>query len=269
MAWLSPRATVLAAPLMLLACENSAPQARSEAPPVVATSTSSSEPRDANPAGQMPVSAHDPANPPIDCPLKAQGIDPHGLKPFEDVSKYISFLEREDRAIWQKPDAVVSALELRGDETVADVGAGSGYFSFRFAKQLDRGSVVAIDVEAEMIRHVHHKAMTSGVNNIQVKLAEKDDPSVPADADLVFICDVLHHVKGRPAWLKKLHGQMKAGSRLALIEFKEGPLPEGPPESLKISKADMVAELTAAGFEAAGEKADLLPYQYLLLFSRR
>ena len=105
-------------------------------------------------------------NPPIDCPLRKQGITPHDLKPFEDTQKYIDFLERSDRAVWQKPDAVIRELHLLGAEKIADVGAGSGYFTFRFARALPEGKVYAIDIAPEMLRHIHHKAMTEGMNNV-------------------------------------------------------------------------------------------------------
>jgi hypothetical protein len=106
--------------------------------------------------------AHDSAQVPIDCPLRKQGIDPSLMRPFEEVENYIAFLERPDRARWQKPDEVVSALGLTGGETVIDLGAGSGYFAFRLAEALPRGKVIAADIEPEMIRHVHHKDEQGG-----------------------------------------------------------------------------------------------------------
>jgi ubiquinone/menaquinone biosynthesis C-methylase UbiE len=187
------------------------------------------------------------------------------LKPFEDVEDYIAFLERPDRAAWQKPGAVVAALELKGTETVVDLGAGSGYFSFPLARALPAGKVVAIDIEPEMVRHIHHKAMTEGVNNIEPVLGKADDPGVAAGADLVFMCDVLHHVPTRAAWLAKLTSKMKPGARLVLIEFREGNLPEGPPEAAKIPRAELVKLLTAAGLVLDSEKPDLLPYQTFLV----
>jgi ubiquinone/menaquinone biosynthesis C-methylase UbiE len=228
-------------------------------------------PVQANPSVSKPQhegQAHDPAHPPIDCPLRRQGIDPHGLKPFDDVEKYIQFLEREDRALWQKPDDVVASLGLAGDETLFDLGAGSGYFTFRFARALPRGEVVASDIELEMLRHIHHKAMLENVPNIRVQPAQPDDPTVPTTADWVFICDVLHHVSNRANWLKHMHGQMKPGGRVALIEFKEGTLPEGPPESLKISQEEMIGLMTTAGFRLVEEKSQLLPYQLFLIFQK-
>lgn len=211
---------------------------------------------------------HDPKHPPIDCPLRKAGINPHELKPFGDVDKYIKFLDRADRAGWQKPDVVVTALGLTGDETVADVGAGSGYFTFRLARALPRGKVVAIDVEPEMVRHLHHKAKREGIKNIEVVLGKVDDPRVPSRTDIVFICDVLHHVKDRSTWLKNLAAAIKGGTRVVLIEFREGKLPEGPPESVKIPKKEMVALARAAGLRLVGEKKDLLPYQTYLEFNK-
>jgi 2-polyprenyl-3-methyl-5-hydroxy-6-metoxy-1,4-benzoquinol methylase len=215
-----------------------------------------------------PLAIHDPAHPPIDCPLRKAGIDPAHMRPFEAAEKYIAFLDRADRAVWQKPDEVLAALGLRGDETVVDLGAGSGYFTFRLAKALPRGKVIAADSDAEMIRHIHHKAMTEGVHNVQPVLIKPDDPAIPAGADLVFVCDVLHHVSDRTAWLRRLAAEMKSGAWLALIEFREGELPEGPPESLKIPRAQMIHMAGAAGLAFAVERPDLLPYQLFLVFRK-
>ena len=222
---------------------------------------------EANASPEVPAS-HDPEHPPIDCPLRKQGLDPTHMRPFEDVEKYIAFLERPDRAVWQKPDAVVASFGLEGTETVVDLGAGSGYFSFRFARALPKGKVIAADTEAEMIRHIHHRAMTEGIDNIEARLVDAADPSVPSDADLVFVCDVLHHVHDRAGWLGKLTAQMREGARLALIEFKAGELPEGPPDTMKIPRAELVKLVTGAGLALESEPKDLLPYQVFLVFSK-
>jgi ubiquinone/menaquinone biosynthesis C-methylase UbiE len=190
------------------------------------------------------------------------------LRPFEDAAQYIAFLERADRAVWQKPDEVVATLGLKGSETVVDLGAGSGYFSFRFAKALPKGRVIAADTEAEMVRHIHHRALTEGVQNVEAELIQAADPEIGSDADWVFICDVLHHVPNRPAWLRKLVAQMSPGSRLALIEFREGKLPEGPPEGVKIPRATLLKLGTQAGLVLDLEPKRLLPYQTFLVFRK-
>jgi ubiquinone/menaquinone biosynthesis C-methylase UbiE len=209
-----------------------------------------------------------PANPPIDCPLRKQGINPHDLKPFADVQKYIDFLERSDRAVWQKPAAVVEELQLSGMEKIADVGAGSGYFTFRLARAVPQGMVYAIDTEPEMLRHIHHKAMSESAHNIEVIKSTADDPAVPSDADLVFVCNTLHHVKEKEVWLRNLSSRMKKGARLVVIEFREGDLPEGPPASLKISKNRIIDMIAASSFKLETEKPELLPYQIFLMFSK-
>lgn len=241
-----------------------------EAPSPVPSSVpaADAEQASARPGAPEKATAAEAHHPPIDCPLAEAGIDPHKLRPFEDVEAYIAFLEREDRAAWQRPDAVVEALGLTETETVADLGAGSGYFTFRLAKAVPQGTVVAIDIEPEMIRHIHHRAMTEGVSNIEVVIAQPDDPRVPEGVGLVFVCDVLHHVQDRPGWLSRLAAELRSGTRLVLIEFREGELPQGPPEGMKIPRAELIALMAAAGFALESERADLLPYQHFLVFRR-
>ncbi len=207
--------------------------------------------------------------PSIECPLRKQGINLHDLKPFKEVQKYIEFLERKDRELWQKPDIVIKELSLKGTERIADVGAGSGYFTFRLSKELPKGKVYAIDIEPEMIRHIHHKAVSNNIQNIEVVFSTPDNPHIPKDADLVFICDVLLHVKNKEDWLKAVFSQMKNDSKLVLIEFKEGKLPEGPPEDIKIPLEKMVSITTNVGFIKLKQKDELLPYQYLLEFKKQ
>jgi ubiquinone/menaquinone biosynthesis C-methylase UbiE len=133
---------------------------------------------------------------------------------------------------------------------------------------LPRGKVIAADTEAEMIRHIHHRVMSEGIKNIQAVLSKPDDPEVSKDADWVFICDVLHHVPDRSAWLRRVGSEMKRGARLALIEFKEGKLPEGPPAAAKIPRVQLIALAKQAGLVLDAEKPALLPYQVFLVFRK-
>jgi ubiquinone/menaquinone biosynthesis C-methylase UbiE len=119
-----------------------------------------------------------------------------------------------------------------------------------------------------MVRHMHHKAMTEGIQNLHVVLGQADEPGIPPAADLVFLCDVLHHVPNQPVWLGKLAHEMKAGARLALVEFKEGKLPQGPPENLKLPRAKLIELAKNAGLVLETDKPDLLPYQTFLVFRK-
>ncbi len=220
------------------------------------------------PARGADDSQHPSSAAPIDCPLHGKSGPADGLRPFADVEKYIAFLERPDRATWQKPDDVVKALQLGGAETIADVGAGSGYFTFRFAKALPKGKVLASDIEPEMVRAIHHKVMMEKITNVQVSLADPKDPGVSGAADLVFVSDVIHHVDGREDWLRKMFSEMKRGAKLVVVEFKEGNLPEGPPESVKIPKAQLIELIQRAGFSLQKDDPKLLPYQTFLVFEK-
>ncbi len=206
--------------------------------------------------------------PPIECPLQKAGIDKTNLKPFEEVEKYIKFLERSDRVKWQKPETVVKALGFTGSETVVDLGSGSGYFTFRLSKAVPKGKVIAIDIQPEMVRHVHRKVLTGEWPNVRAQVGKPDDPGLPPDADCVFVCDVLLHVPKKLEWLKTVHSQMQSGARLVLIDFQEGELPEGPPEEIKVPKKEVLRLCEEAGFRLKRDEPDLLPYQEFLVFER-
>ncbi|MCA9522338.1 MAG: methyltransferase domain-containing protein [Myxococcales bacterium] len=223
-----------------------------------------------DPRSPKPGSRHGDVHqhPPIDCPLRKQGIDPTKLKPFESVQRYIRFLEQPSRAVWQKPDRVVARLKLAPTDRVADVGAGGGYFAFRLAKAVPRGVVYAVDIEPEMLRHIHHTSMTSGVSNIRVVLSSAADPKLPEVVDVVFICDVLHHVHQRALFLANTVKKLRSGGRFVLIEFKEGRLPKGPPEKVKIPRRRLFALARAAGLRLEREVTGLLPYQHFLIFRK-
>ena len=176
--------------------------------------------------------------------------------------EYVRVLEDPQRDVWQKPHEVVMALGLKTTETVADIGAGSGYFTRRFA--MHAGKVYAVDIDAKLLE----AAMKDAPKNVEAVLATPDDPMLPAaSVDTIFFCDVLHHIDGRAAYYPKLAKALKPGGRIVAIEFYKKPLPLGPPESMKISEEELVAELKAAGFRKTNS-FDFLPYQYFLEASK-
>jgi len=191
----------------------------------------------------------------------------HGIP---DVPGYIARLESPDRDGWQRPDAVLAQLALKGSEVVADVGAGGGYFSFRFARALPSGQVVALEVEPQMVDHVRARAAKEGVANLRPTLARPEDPGTPVDADLVFLCNVLHHVAPsfREQWFAKLAGNLKPGARLVLLEFKEGQLPVGPPDEEKLPRSSLLEIAQRYGLTLAGDFPEVVPYQHFLVFTK-
>jgi ubiquinone/menaquinone biosynthesis C-methylase UbiE len=183
------------------------------------------------------------------------------------AEEWVRILETPDRDGWQKPQEVVDALQLEGGETVADIGAGSGYFSVRFAAVVgQQGTVYAADIDAGLIDYLKQRADKAGLPNLKPVLGQPDDPLLPPGSiDLVFICDVIHHIENRGAYYAKLADALRPGGRLAIVDFQKQELPVGPPAAMKIAKADLIAELEQAGF-ALREQFDFLPYQYFLVF---
>lgn len=173
---------------------------------------------------------------------------------------YAKVLEDPSRDAWQKPHEVIMTLALKKTETIADIGAGTGYFSRRFARHA--GTVWAVDIDPKLLEI----AGKNKPDNLKLLHAKMDDPSLPAGAvDTIFICDVWHHIDGRPAYLAKLKKALKPGGRIVIIDFKEGNLPVGPPPSMKITEAQMIGEFSAAGLKL-NQRHEILPHQYFLEF---
>jgi ubiquinone/menaquinone biosynthesis C-methylase UbiE len=187
----------------------------------------------------------------------------------ETNSSYIHSLEDPNRAEWQKPDEVVAKLGLKPGDAVADLGAGSGYFTMLFAKAVGpHGKVYAVDVLPEMLDYIRQRAQDNHVGNIEIVEALPDDPKLPpASVDMIFICDTLHHISNRPTYYPLLAKALRPGGRLVNVDFYKKPLPFGPPLAMKIDKPDMIEEAKSAGFHVI-QDFDFLPYQYFLIFQR-
>jgi ubiquinone/menaquinone biosynthesis C-methylase UbiE len=204
----------------------------------------------------------------IACAAAAQ-VPQQQHHPPESTSAYIRALEDPGRIEWQKPDEVVEKLGLKAGEAVADLGAGSGYFTLRFAQAVGpAGRVYAVDISPGMLDYLEGHAKEARLENIQPILAEPHDPKLPASSvDLIFICDTLHHISDRAAYYPLLARALRPGGRLIDIDFYKKPLPVGPPVTMKIAKEEMIEEVKPAGFHLVKE-FDFLPYQYFLVFQR-
>ena len=178
-------------------------------------------------------------------------------------AEYAKVLEDPARDEWQKPHDVVMALALKPTETIADIGAGTGYFARRFA--LHAGKVYAVDIDEKLLDIVRKDAP----KNLEAVLASPDDSRLPERSiDTIFFCDVLHHIENRPAYYSRLAKVLKPGGRIVVVDFFKKELPVGPPPSMKLSDDEVVAELKAAGFTLT-KRLDILPYQYYLFFEKR
>lgn len=191
---------------------------------------------------------------------------PHGgHHSFGDVEASVRAFEAPERAAWQKPDQVVAVLGLKPGQTVADIGASTGYFARRLARAVGpEGQVWALDIEPALAAYVNKRAQQEGQANLHARTVKPGDPEMAPDSvDLVLIVDTLHHIEQRPAYYAHIARALKKGGRLAIIDFL-ATSPFGPKVSERLPKSQVEGELRAAGFRVIEEPA-FLPYQYFIV----
>lgn len=176
-----------------------------------------------------------------------------------DVAQYIAKLESNDRIKDLDPDVVIAKLALAPDAVVADIGCGPGVFSLRFARNAPRGVVYAVDVEPKQLDALRGQLLAGGFLNVVPVLASYSTPHLPSNScDLIFLADTYHHIDDRVAYMQRLQRVLRRGGRLALLEYKPGPLPVGPPPEHKLAAGVMERELTDAGWTLS-ERFDTHP----------
>jgi ubiquinone/menaquinone biosynthesis C-methylase UbiE len=183
---------------------------------------------------------------------------------FGGAEQWAHVFDDPKRDAWQKPHEVIQALELKPGAVVADVGAGTGYFSVRLANMLPQGRVYAVDLEPDMVKYLAERAKREKRDNMIAVAAAADDPRLPEKADLVLMVDVYHHVDEREGYFRKLRGSLKPGGRVAIIDFRMDAR-EGPPRAARVPPQRVISELESAGYALVSEHA-FLPDQYFLIF---
>jgi ubiquinone/menaquinone biosynthesis C-methylase UbiE len=131
--------------------------------------------------------------------------------------------EGGDRDSWQKPAAVVAALQLDPGDVVADIGAGGGYFTFRFADAVGpTGKVYAVDVDEGMIDYLKERAASEKRDNVEAVLAAFDDPRLPErGVDMIFTSNTYHHLSDRTEYFRRAARYLKPGGRIAIVEYND------------------------------------------------
>jgi ubiquinone/menaquinone biosynthesis C-methylase UbiE len=161
-------------------------------------------------------------------------------------------LDRPERLTWLPPADVLRRLGLRADETIADLGAGTGYFTLPLSEAVGaRGRVYALDSQQEMLEILGKKLDASRSNNIDLLHANADRTYLPFSCcDLVFMANVWHEFEDRTAVLQESARVLKTNGRIAILDWRPDVEPEhGPPLGHRLSTAGVCAELIAAGFK--------------------
>jgi precorrin-6B methylase 2 len=179
----------------------------------------------------------------------------------------ILWLERPERETEEQPQLVIDAFEIKPGQTIVDLGAGSGYYSFRIAPLVGpAGKVLAVDVEPAMLKVIAERAQREGIRNVATVLGTTRNPNLPArSADLVFMVDVYHELEYPYEMLTGVRKALKPGGRVALIEYRA----EDPEVMIKplhkMSERQVRREMQAAGFKHV-KTVRTLPLQHLIVF---
>jgi ubiquinone/menaquinone biosynthesis C-methylase UbiE len=198
------------------------------------------------------------------------GVHPVSGRRIADVMSHrgADWLDRPERVQEEQPHRAVAALALRPGDVVADVGAGTGYYTVRLARAVaPGGQVYATDIQPEMIARLERRLRHERVTGVTPVLATADDPKLPAGTfDLILMVDVYHELAEPQLMLRRLRTALKPGGRLVLVEFrKEDPRVPIRPEH-KMSVAEAKLELEAEGYRLQ-RVIDVLPWQHILVFT--
>lgn len=205
-------------------------------------------------------------------PVHGQGVHPLSQRPIARVMGHegADWLERPEREREEEPDRALNAIGIRRGDTVADVGAGSGYFTIRLARRVGAdGTVYATDIQREMLARLERRIKAEPLSNVRLVLGDEADPKLPAGAlDLILMVNVYHELAQPQLMLQRLRAALKPRGRLVLLEYRK----EDPTVPIrfehKMSVAEAKQELEAEGFELE-RTSDVLPRQHILIFRAR
>ncbi|OOP56543.1 MAG: hypothetical protein AYP45_08655 [Candidatus Brocadia carolinensis] len=180
----------------------------------------------------------------------------------------IPLLEDPGRDVWQKPDEVLNALDMKRGQVVADIGAGSGYLTAKLSERVgESGLVYAVDIQQEMIDYTKKKLMDRGLKNVVAILGDVNDPKLPPEkTDTIILLSTYHEIARPIEFVKKLKLALKPRGKLAILEFTDES-PIGPPLKFRLPEDVVMHEMQQADFTLLQKYTLLLPYQYFLVFT--
>ncbi len=179
------------------------------------------------------------------------------------IGELIEDFESPERDAYQKPDQVLDLLGDISGMSIADIGAGSGYFTLRLA---DRGAqVIAADVNEKFLDHIKKRMEEEKRQNIELRKIPYDSPDLEnAEVDKVLLVNTYHHIENRISYFSQVKAGTKTDGELVLVDFFKTKIPVGPTIDHKLSIDQVLAELKDAGYSQFDINANLLPYQYII-----
>ena len=178
-------------------------------------------------------------------------------------------LEGPDRAAWQQPDQIMDALLIAEGSTVADLGAGGGWFTIRLAGRVGpNGKVYAEDVQPEMIESIKRRVDRAQLKNVVPVLGTESDPRLPGRLDAVLMVDSFHEMRQPVVMLRNVAAALKPTGRLGIVEFTKKGFGPGPPMEERVDPERVIRDADAAGLKLLSTET-FLRYMYMLIFARK
>lgn len=186
---------------------------------------------------------------------------------MDRLKEWIGIFEDAERDEWQDPEKVIKMMGLNNGDVVADIGAGSGYFTRRFAKAVGpKGTAYGLDVEPPLVDYMKEDAKKLGLKNYMPRLAKMEDSGLePQSIDVGFVCITYHHIANQVAYFRNFLKVLKKGGRIVVVEFYKKKISFGPPPNHKTAKEVVIKEFKEAGYKLS-RSLDILRYQYFLEF---
>ena len=196
-------------------------------------------------------------------PPSAEG---HAHHSFDDPSVFAQWLDAPERDAWQRSEEVIASFQLSDDATIAEIGAGTGYFVVRLAGHLTNGTVIGLDAQPRMVAYLRQRTAELGLTNVDARLIRAEALPLTEQLDLLLCVDTYHHIVDRVSLFSRYAKHLKRGGKLVIID-RAIDAPDGRPAELRLSTQTVQEELAQAGYTPVADMNFLLPYQYYLAFT--
>jgi len=180
----------------------------------------------------------------------------------------INWLERSEREIEEDVSTLIKNMEIKTDDTIADIGAGSGYHVFRMAPLAENGLVYAVDIQPEMLEAIELKKGSKRVSNVETVLGSEKSINLPKNSlDKILLVDVYHEFSYPAEMVESIKNALKSNGQLFLIEYRGEDLSVPIKKIHKMTEKQSIKEMEAAGFRLK-ENIDNLPWQHCMIFEK-
>ncbi|MGD9327513.1 MAG: class I SAM-dependent methyltransferase [Cyclobacteriaceae bacterium] len=194
----------------------------------------------------------------------------YGQIPIEDFDILMQESEDPGRVTWQNPEMVISKMGNINDLVVADIGAGTGYFTLRIAKK--GGTVIGIDIDQKSIDYIEERKSElppETAERLTTRLSYPDDPRLDAnETDWVLIVNTYYFIDDRVNYLIKVKQGLKKNGKIMVVDYKKGDMPIGPSDAVKVPITTAITEIKSAGFRILEIDNSSLQYQYIIVAQR-